>query len=284
MAHRDFTKMHGLGNDFVVFDATSEPLRLSSAQVRAIADRHRGVGCDQLLVVEPAVSAGVDFGYRIYNADGSEVSQCGNGARCFARFVREQGLTGSNHIVVETSAGHLALDALPGGQFRVQMGVPVFEPAGVPLRAPARAPHYTAETAQGSVSFQALSLGNPHAVLTVADVDAAPVESVGPALESHPDFPERVNVEFMQIVDKERIRLRVFERGAGETRACGSGACAAAVAGMASQKLGAQVSVELSGGILDVEWQGEGQPVYMSGPAARVFEGRLDINNLTSVV
>lgn len=283
MIRRPFAKMHGLGNDFVVFDATRESLALTPAQVRFIADRRLGVGCDQVLLAEPATEYDADFFFRIYNADGSESAQCGNGARCFARFVREQGLTDKDRLTVVTGAGRMVLEALADGRFRVAMGVPAFEPGAVPLRAEARADAYDVVLDDGRrVSGQALAIGNPHFVLRVDDVDTAPVVSLGPALESHPDFPERVNVGFMEVRDAGHVRLRVYERGAGETRACGSGAVAAAVAGRLAHGLDESVRVELPGGILTVDWAGEGEPAYLAGPAVRVFDGELDLDPATS--
>lgn len=279
MNRRSFTKMHGLGNDFVVFDATRRPLALTPAQARLIADRRLGVGCDQILVVEPAADYDADFFYRIYNADGSESAQCGNGARCFARFVREQGLTDKDRIVVATVAGRMVLEALADGRFRVEMGVPAFDPADIPLHAPARADNYQVKLADGQhVTGQALAIGNPHFVVPVDDVASAPVATLGPALESHRDFPERVNVGFMRVQDPGHIRLRVYERGTGETRACGSGAVAAAVAGRLAHGLQESVQVAVPGGILTVDWAGEGAPAYLTGPAARVFDGELDLD------
>lgn len=276
MDHRPFTKMHGLGNDFVVFDATETPLSLTPELVRFVADRRLGVGCDQILVVEPAADA--DFFFRIYNADGSESAQCGNGARCFARFVRERGLTDKDRIAVVTTAGRMVLEALPDGDYRVEMGVPAFEPEAIPLRAAARADTYEIVLDDGQrVSGQVLAVGNPHLVLRVDDVETAPVAFLGPALESHPDFPERVNVGFMEVRDSGHIRLRVHERGAGETRACGSGAVAAAVAGRLAHGLDETVQVALPGGILVVDWSGEGEPACLTGPATRVFDGELDL-------
>lgn len=275
-----FTKMHGLGNDFVVCDATAAPLRLSTAQMRQLANRRLGVGCDQILAVETAQRADADFFYRIYNADGSESGQCGNGARCLARFIREQGLSSANRIVVETLNGLMVLEWLDDEQIRVQMGVPAFAPAAIPIDFEQRQNHYDVALSYGDhnevVPVQALSVGNPHAVVSVTDVASAPVASWGPLLEAHSLFPQRVNVGFMQVVDASRIKLRVFERGAGETRACGSGACAAVVAGRLNNKLADRVQVELPGGILSVEWQGEGEPVYLIGTATTVFTGQMD--------
>ncbi|MES1945217.1 diaminopimelate epimerase [Salinisphaera sp. PC39] len=279
MSRRRFTKMHGLGNDFVVFDATRRPLDLTPERARFVADRRLGVGCDQILVVEPAADYDADFFYRIYNADGSESGQCGNGARCFARFVREQGLTDRDRITVATASGRMVLEALADGRYRVAMGVPAFAPDAIPVRAPARADTYDMTLADGRrVTGQALAIGNPHFVLRVDSVDSADVAGLGPALESHPDFPERVNVGFMEVVDAGRIRLRVYERGAGETRACGSGAVAAAVAGRLAHGLHDTVQVEVPGGMLTVEWAGEGETAHLTGPAARVFDGELDLD------
>jgi len=272
-----FTKMHGLGNDFVVIDAVRQHLNLSPEQVRRIADRHFGVGCDQLLLVEQPVSPNADFRYRIFNADGTEVAQCGNGARCFARFVREQGLCEKEELWVDTNAGQLLLRHEADGNILVNMGVPRHAPAEIPLQAEREELLYSKRIEGHVWSFGAVSMGNPHAVLRVDNVDNAPVQTLGPALERHPAFPERANVGFMQILDRHHIRLRVFERGVGETLACGSGACAAAVVGMEQGILGNPVRVDLPGGPLDISWQGRGKPVYLSGPAVSVFEGMIDL-------
>ena len=271
-----FTKMHGLGNDFVVLDLISQRFQIKPSHIRKLADRRFGVGCDQVLVVEAPGRADADFRYRIFNADGSEVEQCGNGARCFARFVYDKHLTGSKRITVETRAGLLVLELLDNRQVRVNMGVPELEPGNIPFlpAEPGRRPHYAIEALGSSHSIQAVSMGNPHAVLRVEDVDTAPVAELGPVLESHPQFPQRVNVGFLQILDRHRARLRVYERGAGETLACGTGACAAVVAGQLSGDLSGPVQVGLRGGDLTVEWQGEGHPVMMTGPAVTVFEGQ----------
>lgn len=271
----DFTKMHGLGNDFVVLDGINQRVNLSQTQIRRIADRHFGVGCDQLLVVESYAGQDADFRYRIFNADGGEVEQCGNGARCFARFVYDEGLTQKTTIPVVTASGRIVLQIQENGQVKVDMGVPELEPSRIPFISERRQTLYNREAAGELVSFSAISMGNPHAVLAVADVDTAPVESLGRSLESHPDFPRRVNVGFMQVIDRSQIRLRVFERGAGETLACGTGACAAVVAGRLQGALDAQVAVTLPGGTLHIAWQGEGQPVWMTGPAETVFRGTL---------
>ena len=273
----EFSKMHGLGNDFVVIDAVSQSVDLTTAQVRAMADRHTGIGCDQLLLVEPAQGADADFRYRIFNADGGEVGQCGNGARCFMRFVHDRGLSDKPEVRVETQSGLLQLTLEPDGQVTVDMGEPHLQPADIPFVTAARARSYPLQVDDQALEIAALSMGNPHAVLQVDDIEQAPVEHLGPAIESHPDFPERVNVGFMQVVDPEHIRLRVFERGAGETRACGSGACAAVVAGRLWDQLAPRVNVALRGGNLVVKWVGEGSPVYMTGPATQVFLGEIDL-------
>ncbi|MDV3238546.1 MAG: diaminopimelate epimerase [Gammaproteobacteria bacterium] len=272
-----FTKMHGLGNDFVVIDGVRQRVSLTPDQVRFLADRRRGVGCDQVLIVEPPQSAGVDFRYRIFNADGGEVGQCGNGARCFARFVFEEGLTDKTRIPVETAGGRMELELLDDGQVRVDMGVPRLAPAEIPFLAPAQAARYALEVDGREFEVGAVSLGNPHAVLVVPDVAAAPVGTLGPRIERHARFPERVNVGFMQVLAPDRVRLRVFERGAGETEACGSGACAAAVIGQVQGVLGPKVRVSLPGGDLVISWAGVGEPVYMTGPATRVFEGQIEL-------
>lgn len=272
-----FTKMHGLGNDFVVVDSTRAPFALGTETLRRLADRRFGVGCDQILVVERARGRGADFHYRIFNADGGEVESCGNGARCFARFVREKGLTDQDAIRVETAAGIIVPRIRPDGSVAVDMGVPVFEPARIPFRADARAPEYEIRVGDRTRTIRALSMGNPHAVQVVADVDAAPVETEGPLIERHERFPQRVNAGFMQVVDRHAIRLRVYERGAGETLACGTGACAAVVAGIAGDLLDTPVRVSTRGGDLEIAWAGEGAPVVMTGPACTVFEGEIEL-------
>jgi diaminopimelate epimerase len=272
-----FTKMHGLGNDFVVIDAIHQRVALTPEQVRFLADRHFGVGCDQVLLVEPARLAGTEFHYRIFNADGSEVEQCGNGARCFARFVRDQGFTDRDEIRVGTARGPIALHVEPDGQVRVNMGSPRLDPADLPFEAPARADTYPVEVGGEVVEIGAVSMGNPHAVLLVDDAATAPVERLGPLLESHPRFPRRVNVGFMAVRGRDRIDLRVYERGSGETLACGTGACAAVVSGRLRGLLDEQVRVRLPGGELRVAWQGGDAPVWMTGPAAAVFEGAIEL-------
>ncbi|MYM63860.1 diaminopimelate epimerase [Pseudomaricurvus sp. HS19] len=272
-----FTKMHGLGNDFVVIDGISQRVRLSETRIRQLADRRFGVGCDQILLVEVPQNPDVDFRYRIFNADGSEVENCGNGARCFARFVSDRKLTGKRVIDVETAGGIMTLHLLNNGDVRVDMGAPRLEPEQVPFEATSRQATYTLDVAGESVDVSAVSMGNPHAVLLVENTASAPVEQLGPLLESHTAFPRRVNVGFMEVVSPQEINLRVYERGAGETLACGTGACAAVVAGRLRNLLDSNVKVNLPGGSLSIEWQGEGQPVLMSGPAATVFHGQVKL-------
>jgi diaminopimelate epimerase len=269
-----FSKMHGLGNDFVVIDGVRQSIDLSVAQIRALADRHFGIGFDQLLLVERAQGSEADFRYRIFNADGGEVAQCGNGARCFARFVAQEGLTPKRAITVETRAGLLHLYLEADDQVRVNMGIPRLDPTDIPLRAPQQALRYTLGSAP-SWQVGAVSMGNPHAVLAVPDVTTAPVAVWGPAIQALADFPEGVNVGFMETVTRDHIRLRVYERGSGETLACGSGACAAVVVGRLWETLAPEVAVDLPGGRLQIQWAGPGEPVWMTGPALHVFDGRL---------
>ena len=270
-----FTKMHGLGNDFVVIDAINQAVSLSPEQVRLIADRHRGVGCDQLLLVEAPESEDVDFKYRIFNQDGGEVGQCGNGARCFARFVVDKGLTQKAEITVETASGRIRPRLEADGQVTVDMGAPRFSPADLPFEADVASERYSIAINGENVEFGAVSMGNPHAVVLVDDLDNAPVSSWGPAIESHARFPERVNVGFMQVVSRERVRLRVFERGAGETQACGTGACAAMAVAHQWGMVDDAVTVELLGGPLLIRWPGADAPLLMTGPAQTVFEGTI---------
>jgi len=272
-----FVKMHGLGNDFVVIDAVRQVVDLNPEQVRHLADRHFGVGCDQLLLVEPPVSQDADFRYRIFNADGSEVAQCGNGARCFARFVHEQGLCDKQQVTVDTKNGRLVLWRDEDGNITVDMGVPQHDPAQIPMRLDLAAKSYTIEVEGKPWRFGAVSMGNPHAVLLVDNVDEAPVLSLGPVLECHPLFPERANIGFMQCLGTHHIKLRVFERGSGETLACGSGACGAVVVGIELGLLESPVQVELPGGSLSIRWLGRGESVFMSGPATTVFVGMIEL-------
>ena len=272
-----FTKMHGLGNDFVVIDAINQEIDLSEDQVRFIADRHFGVGCDQLLLVEAAATDEVDFFYRIFNADGGEVEQCGNGARCFAVFVREKGLTDKDFIRVETASGVIELQVQPDGQIMVDMGVPELNPWDIPFNADTRLNEYALDVDGQVLKIGAVSMGNPHAVTIVDNVDTVAVDELGAGIENHALFPNRVNAGFMQIVDERHIRLRVFERGAGETLACGTGACAAMVIGRLQGHLTDEVQVDLPGGSLQISWQGEASPVMMTGPATTVFEGKITV-------
>lgn len=276
-----FTKMHGAGNDFVVIDATVTPFSLSAAQLRRLADRHVGVGCDQILVVERAQSA-ADFRYRIFNADGGEVEQCGNGARCFVKFVFDRGLTQQREIRVETLSGLITLRREDDGQVTVNMGAPVFDVTRIPFQ-PADAAdahallHRLTLDSGDRVEVSVLSMGNPHAVCVVTDVETASVASHGPQMEHHAQFPRRVNAGFMQIMNRNHLRLRVFERGAGETLSCGTGACAAAVAGIRLGLLDSPVQVDTRGGRLTIQWAGGDNPVLLTGPAATVFEGSIEL-------
>lgn len=285
-----FTKMQGAGNDFVVLDETRERLGLTPDQYRQLADRHFGVGADQILSVRPSPAPGVDFEYVIHNADGGEVEQCGNGARCFARYVADKGLAQGDRIRVQTLSGVIEPRLNPDGRVTVDMGRPIFDLGQVPFDAAGLSPHKEGgwqkwHLALGThaesdlVAVAVLSMGNPHAVQEVADVDRAPVGTQGPRIEHHSRFPKRVNAGFMQIVDRGRIRLRVFERGSGETLACGTGACAAVVAGIRLGKLDARVDVETRGGLLTIEWAGGEAPVLMTGPAVTVFEGEIDLQD-----
>ncbi len=272
-----FTKMHGLGNDFVVIDAINQQVQLSSEQSRQIADRHFGVGCDQILLVENPRTTDTEFFYRIFNADGSEVEQCGNGARCFARFVHEQGLTDNRIIDVGTASGPIRLYLEEHELVRVNMGEPVLEPSKIPFIATDQQPIYTIELHEQPLEIGAVSMGNPHLVTLVDDIETAPVEHLGPLLEQHPDFPQRVNAGFMAINSRSEIQLRVFERGTGETLACGTGACAAVVSGRLRGLLDNKVLVHLPGGDLMISWAGSGEPVWMTGPATTVFHGKLTL-------
>ncbi len=272
-----FTKMQGAGNDFVVIDAYSENVALNANQIKKIANRYFGVGCDQLLMVEKSTSANVDFKYRIFNADGGEVEQCGNGARCFARFVFEKNLTTKSDIKVETASGIIVLQLQNDGQVTVDMGAPIFEPARIPFEAASQQPQYALNLDTESVTISAVSMGNPHAVIVVDNVETANVATLGPQIESHIDFPQRVNAGFMQIVNTHEIYLRVYERGSGETLSCGTGACAAAVSGISIGHLQSPVLVNTRGGKLSIAWAGNSKPVMMTGPAEFVFEGQIEI-------
>ncbi|WP_455380410.1 diaminopimelate epimerase [Acidihalobacter prosperus] len=267
--------MHGLGNDFVVIDAIHQNFHPTPEAIRQLADRQRGIGCDQLLLVAPSSHELADFRYRIFNANGDEVEQCGNGARCFARFVVDHGLAAGPEICVQTLGGLMWLRIRPDGQVCVDMGQPRFEPADIPFDAPERAPLYELEAGGKLYEVGAVSLGNPHAVMRVDNLDAMPIAKVGALIETHSRFPRHVNVGFMQIISPEHIRLRVFERGVGETQACGSGACAAVAIGRDNEWLKESVAVDLTGGRLMITWEGEGQSLKMTGPATTVYEGRV---------
>jgi diaminopimelate epimerase len=281
-----FTKMQGAGNDFVVLDATREPITLSPAQFKRLADRRLGVGADQILIVGPSPAPDIDFSYRIVNADGGEVEQCGNGARCFVRFVRRRGLTDKSRIRVQTKSGVIEPLLRDDGQVTVDMGPPRFEPARVPFDPTGLAPRevnglalWPLAAGGDTVEVAVVSMGNPHAVQRVEDVERAPVAEQGPLIESHARFAQRVNAGFMQVLDRAAIRLRVFERGVGETLACGTGACAAVAAGVRLGWLDARVQVHMRGGLLAIEWAGGSAPVYMTGPAVEVFEGEIEIGD-----
>lgn len=273
--HFHFSKMHGLGNDFMVVDCITQNVFFSQDLIRRLADRHTGVGFDQLLVVEAPYDPETDFHYRIFNADGSEVEQCGNGARCFARFVRLKGLTNKYSISVSTKKGKMILNIEDDGEVTVNMGVPEFEPNKIPFKAKQKEKTYIMRAGEKTLFCGAVSMGNPHVVTVVDDVDTADVDTLGPLLESHERFPERVNAGFMQVVSRDHIRLRIYERGAGETQACGSGACAAVAVGILQGLLDENVKVSLPGGELRIAWQGPGKPLFMTGPTTHVFDGQL---------
>lgn len=272
-----FTKMHGLGNDFVVLDLVTQRYTLRDSDIKKLTDRRFGIGCDQLLLVELPSRPDVDFRYRIFNNDGSEVEQCGNGARCFAKFVLDKKLTGKRKIKVETNSGVIELSITNDRQVRVNMGKPILTPSEIPFQAEQQANSYHLDIEGEPFEIGAVSMGNPHSVLIVDAVDSAPVEKLGPLIESHPRFPQRVNAGFMEIVSRKEINLRVYERGAGETKACGTGACAAVVSGQLRGLLDQRVTVHLPGGELSIEWRGEGHPVMMVGPATTVYEGQIQI-------
>jgi diaminopimelate epimerase len=284
-----FTKMHGLGNDFMVIDAINQDINLSAEHIRFMSDRHFGIGFDQLLLVEKPDTAETDFKYRIFNADGSEVAQCGNGARCFARFIRDKHLSDKDEIRVSTDAGVLVLHFDANDMITINMGIPKHKPAEIPLIAEEEAKFYSVNLADerrqidnfsnhvSQRAFGAVSMGNPHAVMQVHDIKTAHVLSVGAQLESHTVFPERANIGFMQVIDPQHIKLRVYERGAGETLACGSGACAAVVIGIEQHLLAHDVLVELPGGNLNIRWAGRGEPVFMTGPASSVYDGSITL-------
>ena len=268
-----FSKMHGLGNDFVVLDGVTQDIALSPEQYRFLADRHFGIGCDQILLIEKPRRPDADFRYRIFNNDGNEVEQCGNGARCFVRYVHDHGLTDKTEIRVEVPAGIIVPRLEANGEVSVDMGRPCFEPQDIPFLTDRRAPTYLLSLADKIIEISAVAMGNPHAVQVVDDVNSASVAQDGPRIEQHPSFPKRVNAGFMQVVDRGHIKLRVYERAVGETLACGSGACAAVVAGIQRGMLDSTVRVTTHGGDLAMRWDGEGHPVMMTGPAVEVFSG-----------
>jgi diaminopimelate epimerase len=273
----DFTKMHGLGNDFIVFDLPADAALPSSDQWRALSDRHTGIGFDQALVLQPPRRHGTDAFYRVFNADGGEVEQCGNGARCVAALLHGRGKHNGGTLAIDCSAGLVRAKVLANELVSIDLGVPNFNPESLPFDVPAQNTSYTLSAGGQSIEIGAVSIGNPHAVLRVESVENAPVERIGRALQSNAQFPRQVNVGFMQVLDRAHIRLRVFERGVGETRACGTGACAAAVVGHHLGLLGSDVEVHVTGGVLSVHWGGPGQSVWLTGPAQRSFEGRVDI-------
>lgn len=270
-----FTKMHGLGNDFVVLDLVTQRVKINERVVKKLANRNTGIGFDQLLIVEPPSQPDMDFSYRIFNADGSEVEHCGNGARCFAKFVRDKNLVHRDQIRVETAKGQAILNLRDDRQVEVNMGPPMLTPAEVPFQAETEADSYSIEVDGQQYTIGVVSMGNPHGVLIVDDIDTTPVEVLGPALESHPRFPARANIGFMQILSRNEVKLRVYERGAGETLACGTGACGAMVAGRLQGLLDETVTLHLRGGDLEISWAGKGAPVIMTGPATTVFEGQI---------
>ena len=272
-----FTKMHGAGNDFVVLDGIRQSISLTPEKLRLIADRHFGIGCDQILLVEKSQRHDADFRYRIFNADGGEVEQCGNGARCFVRFVHEKKLTGKKEIVVETKSGLISPKLEDDGRVTVNMGAPVLDAARIPFVSDSNEVVQTLDVDGLAVQISAVSMGNPHAVQVVDDVDSAPVVQQGPLIENHARFPKRVNAGFMQVLDRTHIKLRVFERGAGETLSCGTGACAAVVAGIRRGLLDDTVHVATRGGALTITWAGDANPVLMTGPAITVFDGEINL-------
>jgi len=272
-----FTKMHGAGNDFVVIDGVRQQISLTPENIRFLANRNFGVGCDQLLLVEKAQHKDADFRYRIFNADGGEVEQCGNGARCFVRFVHDHKLTHKREIIVETKSGLISPRLEEDGRVTVNMGAPIFEPVQIPFVSESREVMQPLLIGADTIQITAVSMGNPHAVQVVTDVETAPVAAQGPLIENHPRFPKRVNAGFMQVLDRDHIKLRVFERGAGETLSCGTGACAAVVAGIQRGMLNATVHVATRGGTLSISWNGEGSPVSMTGPAISVFDGEINL-------
>lgn len=272
-----FTKMHGLGNDFVVLDAVRQSIRLTTDIIKRIADRNLGIGCDQVLVIEPPTDRNIDFNYRIFNCDGSEVEQCGNGARCIGRYIKDQQLSGKKTLRIKTKNRVMEITTTTKNMITANMGEPSFIPADIPLDSEQQKDLYSIDINNSSLKIAALSVGNPHAVLQVDNIDQADVETIGSLIQKHSLFPESVNVGFMQIIDRQNLALRVYERGVGETQACGSGACAAAVAAIKQGLVDKTIEIKLLGGKLTIEWQGEGQPILMTGPAETVFHGKIKL-------
>lgn len=272
-----FTKMHGLGNDFVVLDAVRQSIRLTTDIIKRIADRNLGIGCDQVLVIEPPTDRNIDFNYRIFNCDGSEVEQCGNGARCIGRYIKDQQLSGKKTLRIKTKNRVMEITTTTKNMITANMGEPSFIPADIPLDSEQQKDLYSIDINNSSLKIAALSVGNPHAVLQVDNIDQADVETIGTLIQKHSLFPESVNVGFMQIIDRQNLALRVYERGVGETQACGSGACAAAVAAIKQGLVDKTIEIKLLGGKLTIEWQGEGQPILMTGPAETVFHGKIKL-------
>lgn len=272
-----FTKMHGLGNDFVVLDAVRQSIRLNADIIKRIADRNLGIGCDQVLVIEPPTDRNIDFNYRIFNCDGSEVEQCGNGARCIGRYIKDQQLSGKKTLRIKTKNRVMEITTTTKNMITANMGEPSFIPADIPLDSEQQNDLYSIDINNSSLKIAALSVGNPHAVLQVDNIDQADVETIGSLIQKHSLFPESVNVGFMQIIDRQNLALRVYERGVGETQACGSGACAAAVAAIKQGLVDKTIEIKLLGGKLTIEWQGEGQPILMTGPAETVFHGKIKL-------
>jgi diaminopimelate epimerase len=272
-----FTKMHGLGNDFVVIDAVRQHINLTTDAIKTLADRNLGIGCDQVLLIEPPSDKNIDFNYRIFNCDGSEVEQCGNGARCMGRFIADQQLSGKKTVLLQTKNRIMEVTTKAKNLVTANMGEPIFTPADIPFSSQQQDKLYTIEAESKNFEIAALSIGNPHAVIQVDDIDTTAVEDIGPLIQGHDQFPESVNVGFMQIIDRQNIKLRVYERGVGETQACGSGACAAAVAAIQQDLVDSKVNIELLGGELCIEWLGEGEPILMTGPAKTVFHGKIKL-------
>jgi diaminopimelate epimerase len=272
-----FTKMHGIGNDFVVIDAVRQHINLTTDAIRQIADRNQGIGCDQVLLIEPPSDKNIDFNYRIFNCDGTEVEQCGNGARCMGRYIADQQLSGKKSVLLKTKNRVMEVTTKNKDLVTANMGAPIFTPADIPFNSDQQQQLYPMEAGSHSVEIAVLSVGNPHAVIQVEDIDTAEVDNIGALIQAHTLFPESVNVGFMQIMDRHTIKLRVYERGVGETQACGSGACAAAVAAIQQNLVDSQVNLELLGGSLSIEWHGDDEPIMMTGPAETVFHGKIKL-------